>query len=115
VIYIIVGFVLTGIVSYKMLDVADPIAVAVNALGPNFIWLRLFIKLAISAGLTSVILVMLLAQSRILYTIAQDGLLPKAFCQDQTIRQKHLFSTVVVRDRRDGHSRSFPCGYPSGN
>ncbi|MBM3207023.1 MAG: amino acid permease [Chlamydiae bacterium] len=96
VIYIIVGFILTGIVSYKMLDVADPIAVAVNALGPNFIWLRFFIKLAILAGLTSVILVMLLAQSRILFTIANDGLLPKAFCKINDKTKTPLFSTVIV-------------------
>jgi len=77
--YIIVALILTGIVSYKLLDVPDPIAVAVNALGPNFVWLRLVVKLAILAGLTSVILVMLLGQSRIFFTMSHDGLLPKPF------------------------------------
>ncbi|NDD58874.1 MAG: amino acid permease [Chlamydiae bacterium] len=96
VIYIIVAVVLTGIVSYKLLDVADPIAVAVNALGPNFIWLRFFIKIAILAGLTSVVMVMLLGQSRIFYTIAKDGLLPKKLCSLNEKTQTPLFTTVVV-------------------
>lgn len=78
-VYMVVALVLTGIVSYKMLSVPDPIAVAVNALGTGFTWLRYVIKIAILAGLTSVILVMLLGQARIFYTMAQDGLLPKFF------------------------------------
>lgn len=77
--YIIFGIVLTGIVSYTLLGVTDPIAVAVDALGASFTWLRIFIKLAILAGLTTVILVMLMGQARIFYTMAQDGLLPSCF------------------------------------
>ena len=96
IVYIIVGLVLTGLVSYKLLNVSDPIALAVNALGPHFIWLRLFIKVAILAGLTSVVLVMLLGQTRIFYTMANDGLLPKKFCQINNKTQTPLFTTVVV-------------------
>ena len=96
IIYIVVGLVLTGLVSYKLLGVADPIAVAVNALGPNFVWLRLFIKLAILAGLTSVILVMILGQTRIFYTMAQDGLLPKKFCEIHKKTHTPLFSTILI-------------------
>jgi basic amino acid/polyamine antiporter, APA family len=73
IVYIIVAIVLTGIVSYTKLDVADPIAVAINALGPKFLWVRFVVKLAILAGLTSVVLVMIMGQARIFFTMAQDG------------------------------------------
>ncbi len=96
IVYILVGLVLTGVVSYKLLGVADPIAVAVNALGPHFIWLRFFIKLAILAGLTSVILVMILGQTRIFYAMARDGLLPKKFCETHKKTQTPLFSTLLI-------------------
>jgi APA family basic amino acid/polyamine antiporter len=78
VVYILIGVVLLGVVSYTLLNVPDPITVAVQALGSEFIWLRLVIKLAILAGLTSVVLVMVLGQSRIFYTMSRDGLLPPA-------------------------------------
>jgi APA family basic amino acid/polyamine antiporter len=76
VIYIFIAIVLVGVVSYTTLNVADPISVAVQAMGSKFIWLRIVMKLAILSGLTSVILVMMMGQSRIFYIIARDGLLP---------------------------------------
>ena len=74
VLYIAVGFVLTGIVPYDKLNVADPIAVGIDAIGLN--WLAPVLKLGIILGLTSVILVGLLGQPRILYSMAHDGLFP---------------------------------------
>jgi len=79
ILYILVAIVLTGVVSYKMLSVPDPMAVAVDAMGESMIWLRPVIKIAAIAGLTSVILVMLLGQPRIFYSMAKDGLLPPFF------------------------------------
>jgi basic amino acid/polyamine antiporter, APA family len=76
VLYIAVGFVLTGIVPFDKLNVPDPIAVGIDAAGIN--WLSPLIKLGIVFGLTSVILVMLLAQPRIFRAMAHDGLLPAA-------------------------------------
>jgi APA family basic amino acid/polyamine antiporter len=81
VLYILVAIVLTGIVSYTQLNVADPVAVGVNAMGEQMFWLRPIIKIAAIAGLSSVILVMLMAQPRIFYTIAKDGLLPPVFAR----------------------------------
>ncbi|MBI2742863.1 MAG: amino acid permease [Chlamydiales bacterium] len=95
-VYIIIALVLTGVVSYTMLNVPDPIAIAVNALGPKFIWLRLVSKIAILAGLTSVVLVMLLGQTRIFYTMAHDGLLPLVFGKINARFHTPLFSTVLV-------------------
>jgi basic amino acid/polyamine antiporter, APA family len=77
VLYLAVGLVLTGIVPYDQLNVADPIAVGINAIGLT--WLAPVMKFGIILGLTSVILVGLLGQPRIVYSIARDGLLPPAF------------------------------------
>ncbi len=74
--YVLVGFVLTGIVPFDLLNVPDPIAVAIDAAGVG--WLSPLIKLGIVFGLTSVILVMLLGQPRIFRAMAHDGLLPRA-------------------------------------
>jgi basic amino acid/polyamine antiporter, APA family len=76
ILYIAVGFVLTGIVAYDKLNVADPIAVGIDAAGLT--WLAPVIKLGIILGLTSVMLVMMLGQPRIFYSMAHDGLLPPA-------------------------------------
>src|SRR5262249_2392461 len=65
VLYILVSLVLTGIVPYKNLNVEAPIALGVDAMGPGMHWFRIIIKIAAIAGLSSVILVMLLAQPRI--------------------------------------------------
>jgi APA family basic amino acid/polyamine antiporter len=79
VLYIAVALVLTGIVHYSQLNVPDPIAVGINAAGPQLGWLRPIIKIGAIAGLSSVILVMLLGQPRIFYTMSKDGLLPPIF------------------------------------
>lgn len=77
--YISVSLVLTGIVKYDRLNVPDPIAVAVDAVGPALAWLRPFIKFGAIAGLSSVVLGLLMAQPRVFYTMAHDGLLPPVF------------------------------------
>jgi APA family basic amino acid/polyamine antiporter len=74
VLYILVSGIATGIVPYAQLDVPDPIAVAADHAGLG--WMALLIKIGAIAGLTSVILVMLLGQSRIFWTMSRDGLLP---------------------------------------
>lgn len=96
VVYIVVGIVLLGLVSYTMLNVPDPIAVAVNALGSKFLWLRFVIKIAILAGLTSVVLVMILGQSRIFYTMSKDGLFPKPFGEISKKFHTPFFNTIMV-------------------
>ncbi len=74
--YFLVALVLTGIVKYDLLLVPDPIAFGVDAAGPGLAWLRPLVKIGAIAGLSSVILVVLFGQSRILYAMAADGLLP---------------------------------------
>jgi len=75
--YIAVSAVLTGIVPFPQLNVPDPIAVGIDQTGLT--WLKPFIKLGAIAGLSSVILVMIMAQPRIFYSMARDGLLPPLF------------------------------------
>lgn len=79
VLYIGVSLVLTGIVKYDQLNVASPIAVAVDSAGAGLAWLSPIVKLGAIAGLSSVVLVMLMGQPRIFYTMAKDGLLPPVF------------------------------------
>ena len=78
-VYILVALVLTGIVHYSQLNVPDPLAVAVNASGEALRWLRPLVKLGAVVGLTSVVLMLILGQSRVFYTMANDGLLPRSF------------------------------------
>src|SRR5881227_3425175 len=74
VLYILVSGIATGIVPYRDLNVPDPIAIAADRAGLG--WMSSLIKLGAIAGLSSVILVMLLGQSRVFYSMARDGLLP---------------------------------------
>ena len=74
VLYVMVSVVLTGIVPYDKLDVADPIAVGIDATGLT--WLEPLVKLGAVLGLTSAILVLLLGQARIFFSMSRDGLLP---------------------------------------
>jgi APA family basic amino acid/polyamine antiporter len=78
-IYIAVGLVMTGLVPYSMLNVASPIADAVEATGLT--WLAPVINIGALCGLSSVILVNMLAQSRIFYSMSRDGLLPPLFAR----------------------------------
>src|SRR5579884_1623813 len=78
VLYILYSLVLTGIVNYKDLNVAAPLAVAVDHM-KGLPWVGFLMKLGSLCGLTSVMLVMLLGQSRVFYSMSNDGLLPKLF------------------------------------
>ncbi|MFM8341426.1 MAG: amino acid permease [Methylomonas sp.] len=94
VLYILVAGVLTGVISYTELNVAAPIAVAVDHIGMS--WLSPIIKLAAIAGLTSVMLVLLMGQSRIFYAMANDRLLPPLFAKIHPQFQTPHLSTIVV-------------------
>ena len=81
VLYILVSLVLTGIVPFKELNVVAPVALAVERCGPTLEWLRPWIEIGALGGLSSVVLVLLLAQPRIFHRMAVDGLFPRAFAQ----------------------------------
>jgi APA family basic amino acid/polyamine antiporter len=75
VLYIIVSGIATGVVPYKELNVTAPIAFAAERAGMGH-WMTAAIKIGALAGLSSVILVMLLGQSRVFWAMSRDGLLP---------------------------------------
>ncbi len=76
VLYVAVSYVITGIIPFDRLNDPAPIAVGANAIG--LFWLKPIVKIGAILGLSSVILVLLLGQSRVLYSMAHDGLLPRA-------------------------------------
>ncbi|TBR19899.1 MAG: amino acid permease [Chitinophagaceae bacterium] len=84
ILYILFGHVLTGVAPWT--DFVDPekgreasVAYAISTYMPGYEWLAKAVTIAILAGFSSVILVMLMGQSRIFYTMSNDGLIPKAF------------------------------------
>ena len=79
ILYVLFAYVLTGLVPYTKLNDAAPVALAIDQ--TPYFWLRKAIKFAILAGYTSVILVMLLGQSRVFYSMSRDGLLPRVFSE----------------------------------
>jgi APA family basic amino acid/polyamine antiporter len=94
VIYIAVAIVLLGIVPYQQLNVADPLAVGIDATGLR--WLSPVIKIAALFGLFSTMLVNLLAQTRIFYSMSRDGLLPRVFATvHPKFRTPHV-STIMT-------------------
>jgi basic amino acid/polyamine antiporter, APA family len=94
VIYVLVAIVLLGIVPYPQLNVADPLAVGIDATGLR--WLSPVIKAAALFGLFSTMIVTLLAQTRIFYSMSRDGLLPPMFSAvHPRFRTPHL-STMMT-------------------
>ena len=79
--YVAVSLVLTGLVSYQMLDSASPLSVALRGGGPALSWLSPIVDLAAVVGLGSVVLVVMLAQPRILMAMGHDGLVPPVFAR----------------------------------
>ena len=79
VLYMLMSWVLTGIAPYATLNVAHPVSQAVEAL-PATSWLAPFVNVGAIVGLASVVLVLLLGQSRIFYAMAKDGMIPGTFC-----------------------------------
>ena len=96
VIYVLVGFVMTGMVEYPKLNTAAPVAVAVDAAGGSLQWLSKPIKIGAIAGLSSVILVMLIGQTRVFYSMANDGLLPKSFAKAHPKFKTPYITTIVT-------------------
>ncbi|MEO7054042.1 MAG: amino acid permease [Rhizomicrobium sp.] len=78
--YMVMSYVLTGIAPYQTLNVAHPVSQAVEAL-PGTRWLTQYVNIGAVVGLASVVLVLLLAQSRIFYAMGRDGMIPAAFHQ----------------------------------
>jgi basic amino acid/polyamine antiporter, APA family len=96
VLYILVAFVLTGMVNYSQLAVANPIAIGIDSAGQSLFWLRPFIKVGAIAGLSSVVLVLLYGQSRIFFTMSRDNLLPARLARVHTRFRTPYIITIVT-------------------
>jgi len=95
VLYIVVSLVLTGMVPYNQLDIKAPVASAFEGVGMP--WATVLITIAAVAGLTSVMLVMMLGQTRIFLGMAKDGLLPfKVFGKIHETYKTPFRSTILV-------------------
>ena len=94
IIYMAVSAVLTGVVSYKELGVPEPIAVAVDRMGMP--WFSFLIKVGAVAGLSSVMLILTYGQSRVFFSMARDGLLPKAFAVIHPTFRTPWIGTIVL-------------------
>jgi len=92
--YIVFSTVLVGLVNYKLLSDAAPVALAIDQ--TPYPWLNWCVKFAIISGLSSVVLVLLLAQTRIFYIMASDGLLPKFFARIHHRYHTPWFSNIVL-------------------
>jgi basic amino acid/polyamine antiporter, APA family len=96
ILYILVSIVLTLVVNYRDLNVPDPVAVAVDSFGPEWSWFAKTIKAGAIIGLTSVVLVLMYGQTRIFYTMARDGLLPRVFATVHKKYQTPWINTILV-------------------
>jgi APA family basic amino acid/polyamine antiporter len=96
VIYMLVAAIMTLLVPYASLNVPDPVAVVVDSFGAQWAWLAKTIKIGAIIGLTSVVLVLMYAQTRIFYTMARDGLLPKVFAKVHPKFRTPYVNTILV-------------------
>jgi APA family basic amino acid/polyamine antiporter len=94
VLYVLVSGLLTGIVPYRALNVADPVAVGIDATGVT--WGSYMVKIGAIFGLGTVMLVMLLGQSRVFYSMSRDGLLPRIAGAVHPRFRTPWISTIVV-------------------
>jgi APA family basic amino acid/polyamine antiporter len=94
VLYILVAGVLTGLVSYHDLDVRDPLAIGIDSTGVR--WGSLLVKIGALMGLSSTIVVMLLGQSRVFFSMARDGLLPAMFSSVHPKFRTPWISSITV-------------------
>jgi APA family basic amino acid/polyamine antiporter len=101
VLYILFGHVLTGVANWR--EFADPalgaeasVAYAIRAHMPGYEWLATAVTLAILLGFSSVVLVMLMGQSRVFFAMANDGLMPRAFAQLHPRYRTPYKSTLVL-------------------
>jgi APA family basic amino acid/polyamine antiporter len=96
VLYIAMALVMTGMAHYSELNVPHPVFVAIQKAGPSLAWLGYFVNIGAIAGLASVVLVMLMGQPRIFYSMARDGLLPPVFGKVHPKFQTPYLATIIT-------------------
>ena len=96
ILYILMALVMTGMVHYSKLNDPAPILVAVAAAGPSLAWLRYAVEVGSLAGLASVVLVMLMGQPRVFYSMSRDGLLPPVFSKVHPKYKTPYITTIIT-------------------
>jgi APA family basic amino acid/polyamine antiporter len=96
VLYIAMALVMTGMAHYTELNVPHPVFVAIQKAGPALAWLGYLVNIGAIAGLASVVLVMLMGQPRIFYSMSRDGLLPAVFGKVHPKFQTPYIATIIT-------------------
>ena len=94
VLYVVVAAIMTGVVPYRQLNVADPVALVLNVLHKP--WASMLVSVGALAGITSVLLVLLLGQPRILFAMSRDGLLPPAMSRVHPRFRTPYLTTIIT-------------------
>jgi APA family basic amino acid/polyamine antiporter len=110
VLYILMSLVMTGLVPYAQLNVPNPVQVALAAAGPGLAWLNFFTSLGAIAGLASVVLVMLMGQPRVFFSMSRDGLLPPAFSKVHPRFRTPYVTTIATGAIASVFAGLFPIG-----
>jgi amino acid transporter len=96
ILYMLTAAVLTGVVPFTKLNVAAPVATAVDTFGPEWGWLAKAIKIGAIAGLSSVVLVLMFGQTRVFYAMSRDGLMPSVLARVHPRFRTPWLNTLIV-------------------
>jgi APA family basic amino acid/polyamine antiporter len=110
ILYILMALVMTGMVHYTELNDPAPIVVAIAAAGASLSWLRYAVEIGSLAGLASVVLVMLMGQPRVFYSMARDGLLPPVFSKVHPRFKTPYITTILTGSVAAVVAGLFPIG-----
>jgi APA family basic amino acid/polyamine antiporter len=110
ILYILMALVMTGLAPYKELNVPHPVFVAIEHAGSSLKWLTYFINIGAIAGLASVVLVMLLGQPRVFFSMSRDGLLPAVFGKIHPKFQTPYITTILTGIVAAAVAGVFPIG-----
>ena len=94
ILYVAVAAIMTGVVPYQQLNVADPVALVLNVLHKP--WASMLVSVGALAGITSVLLVLLLGQPRILFAMSRDGLLPSLMSKVHPRLRTPYLTTILT-------------------
>jgi APA family basic amino acid/polyamine antiporter len=108
--YVLVALVMTGLVPYRDLNAPHPVSVAVAAAGSGLHWLTYLVSVATVAGLASVVLVLLMGQSRILFAMSRDGLVPSVLGRMHSRFKTPYVTTILTGVCASALAAFFPFG-----